>query len=197
MTQSMSSVTPHNLAAQARTATGASPLDCYQCGRCAAGCPQNVPDEMDVSPTRLMHLLQLEAAFPERAAEYARQALTSETPWLCAGCFACTTRCPQGVDIAGTMDVLRQEGLKRGQTATTRRVHDIQALHRTFLAGALGRGRIHELSLVMIYKLRTGHFLQDAALGPAMMAKGKLHLLPGKAADTRRVKTAVKRLKAS
>jgi heterodisulfide reductase subunit C len=193
----MSSVTVNSLAEQVRTVTGASPLDCYQCGRCAAGCPQNVPGEMDASPTRVMHWLQLEAAFPEKAPEYARRALMAETPWLCAGCQACTTRCPQGVDIAGAMDVLRQEGLKRGLTAATRRVHDIQALHRTFLDGALGHGRIHELFLVIGYKLRTGHYLQDAVLGPAMMAKGKLHLLPGKSADTSRVKKAVERLKKS
>jgi len=190
----MSSVTANKtLAEQVHAVTGAAPLDCYQCGRCAAGCPQNVPGEMDVSPTRVMHLLQLEAAFPEK--DYARQALTAETPWLCAGCLACTTRCPQGVDIAGTMDVLRQEGLKRGTTASTKRVRDIQALHKTFLQGALGHGRIHELFLVIGYKLRTGHFFQDAQLGPAMMAKGKLHLLPGKGADTSRVKKAMERLK--
>ncbi len=71
-----------------REATGTSPSNCYQCGRCAAGCPQNLPGEMDISPTRIMHLLQLEAAFseePELAARYAAQALTAETPWLCVG----------------------------------------------------------------------------------------------------------------
>lgn len=190
----MSAPTRSLLVDKIRAVTGATPLDCYQCGRCAAGCPQNVAGEMDVSPTRLMHLLQLEAALPEQAEEYARRALTAETPWLCAGCQACTTRCPQGVDIAGAMDVLRQEGLRRRQTATTRRVRDIQALHRTFLAGALRHGRIHELSLVIAYKLRTGHFLQDAALGPGLLSKGKLHLFPGQDHDTRRVQKAVKRL---
>lgn len=186
------------LAASVLELTGASPMSCYQCGRCAAGCPQNVPGEMDISPTRIMHLLQLEAAFaaePKRAAAYARQALTAETPWLCAGCQACTTRCPQGVDVAGTMDVLRQEGLRRGITARTRRVRNIQALHRVFLSGALRHGRIHELFLVIGYKLRTGQFFQDAALGPAMFAKGKLHVLPGKSTDTERVRRAVTKLK--
>jgi len=186
------------LAASVRDVTGASPLDCYQCGRCAAGCPQNVPGEMDISPTRILHLLQLETAFaeePERAGQYAGQALTAETPWLCAGCQACTTRCPQGVDIAGTMDVLRQEGLRRGTMATTRRVRNIQALHRVFLSGALRHGRIHELFLVIGYKLRTGQFFQDAMLGPAMFAKGKLHVLPGKSVDTGRVRAAVERLR--
>ena len=186
------------LAASVLEFTGASPLSCYQCGRCAAGCPQNVPGEMDVSPTRMMHLLQLESAFanePERAGPYARQALLAETPWLCAGCQACTTRCPQGVDIAGTMDALRQEGLRRGTTARTRRVRNIQALHRVFLSGALRHGRIHELFLVIGYKLRTGQLFQDAMLGPAMFAKGKLHVLPGQSPDTQRVRRAIARLK--
>lgn len=154
-----------------------------------------MPGEMEASPTRIMHWLQLEAAFPEKAEEYGRRALRAETPWLCAGCQACTTRCPQGVNIAGAMDVLRLEGVRRGVSATTRRVRDIQALHRTFLAGALRRGRIHELSLVMGYKLRTGHYLQDAALGPGMMGRGKLHLLPGPAVNTSRVQQAIKKMK--
>ncbi len=194
----MSRANSNTLTDRVRDLTRTSPLDCYQCGRCAAGCPQNVPGEMDVSPTRIMRLLQLEAAFadePARAARYARQALTAETPWLCAGCMACTTRCPQGVDIAGTMDTLRQESLRRGTIARTRRARDIQALHRTFLNGALRQGRIHELFLVIGHKLKTGHWLQDAALGPAMMARGKLHLLPGKRTDTSRVKAAIQRLK--
>jgi heterodisulfide reductase subunit C len=186
---------PQTLANLVHHQTGASPLDCYQCGRCAAGCPQNVAGEMDISPTRVMHLLQLEAAFPEKAPEYARQALMAETPWLCAGCQACTTRCPQGVDIAGAMDVLRQEGLRRGATARTKRVRDIQALHRVFLTQVLRQGRIHELFLVIGYKLRTGHFFQDARLGPAMFARGKLHVVPEKSPDTRRVNTALERLK--
>jgi heterodisulfide reductase subunit C len=190
--------TAGTLAASVLDVTGASPLDCYQCGRCAAGCPQNVPGEMDISPTRIMHLLQLETAFseePERAGQYAGQALMAETPWLCAGCQVCTTRCPQGVDIAGTMDVLRQEGLRRGTTALTRRVRNIQALHRVFLSGALRHGRIHELFLVIGYKFRTGQFFQDATLGPAMFAKGKLHVLPGKSPGTERVRRAIAKLK--
>jgi heterodisulfide reductase subunit C len=186
------------LAAVVAETTGESPLKCYQCGRCAAGCPQNVPGEMDISPTRVMRLLQLEVAFAGengQAEAYARQALGADTPWLCAGCLACTTRCPQGVDIAGTMDVLRQEGLRRKAASTSKRVRDIQALHRVFVAGALKRGRLHELSLVMGYKMRTGHFMQDAALGPAMMKRGKIHILPGKAVDTQRVQAAAERLK--
>jgi heterodisulfide reductase subunit B len=153
---------------------------------------------MEISPTRIMRLLQLEAGFAGQngaAARYAEQALSADTPWLCAGCLACTTRCPQGVDIAGTMDVLRQEGVRRGLASRSRRARDIQAMHRTFLGGVLRRGRLHELFLVIGYKLRTWHFFQDAALGPAMLKKGKLHVLPGHSPDTERVRNAIERLK--
>lgn len=185
------------LVAKVVEATGASPLQCYQCGRCAAGCPQNVAGEMDLSPTRVMRLLQLEEAFATQSqqAVYTRQALGADTPWLCAGCMACTTRCPQGVDIAGTMDVLRQEGLRRGMASTSKRARDIQALHRTFLESALSTGRIHEVSLVMRYKLRTWNFFQDAILGTIMFLKGKLSLKPGPAQDMSRVQNAIGQLR--
>lgn len=187
------------LAARVEAATGTSVLNCYQCGRCAAGCPQNIAGEMDLSPTRVMRLLQLEVAFahePQQAAAYALRALGSETCWLCAGCQACTTRCPQEVDIAGTMDVLRQESLRRGLASNRARARDIQALHRAFVQGAVGHGRIHELALVMRYKLRSGHWLQDAALGPGMLVRGKLKLLPGERVDTSRVRQAIDVLRA-
>lgn len=178
--------------------TDSNPMDCYQCGRCAAGCMQNTSGEMEISPTRIMRLLQLEAAFahdPKQSQAFQQQALSSDTVWLCAGCQACTTRCPQGINIAGTMDCLREQSLKTGKASKSKRARDIQALHQTFVQGATGRGRIHELAMVMFYKMRTGHFLQDAAMGPAMMAKGKLHLLPGKGMDMQRVKRAAEAIR--
>ncbi len=185
------------LAERVKHATGASPLNCYQCGRCAAGCPQNVAGEMDLSPTRIMHLLQLESAFapePDQARKYAEQALAADTCWLCAGCMACTTRCPQELDIAGTMDVLRQEGLRRGITSRSKRARDIQALHRAFLNNALKRGRIHEISMIISYKMRSGHLFQDAMLGPKMMRRGKLHVFGGHKSATDHVHRAIEEL---
>lgn len=186
------------LAERVLHATGASPVDCYQCGRCAAGCMQNIPGEMDLSPTRLMRLLQLEVAFaaePAQAKEYAQRALSADAPWLCAGCLACTTRCPQGVDIAGTMDVLREESLKRGLASKSRRAKEIQTFHQVFLDGTTKRGRIHELAMVLVYKLKTGRFFADAMLGPAMLRKGKLHIKPEPAPSPAAARNAARLLK--
>ena len=194
---SHASPSSQTIAAHVANVTGASPLKCYQCGRCAAGCPQNVSGEMDISPTRIMHLLQLEWAFaeePDKCRSYAEKAMSADTPWLCAGCQACTTRCPQGLDIAGTMDVLRQEAMKRGVASTSKRARDIQALHQVFLKQAIKRGRIHEISMILGYKLRTGHFFTDVSLGPAMLFKGKLHLKGGESVDTQRVQNAIDEL---
>jgi heterodisulfide reductase subunit C len=153
---------------------------------------------MDLSPTRILRLLQLEAAFHEggpETNEYGLRALSSETPWLCAGCQACTTRCPKGMDIAGAMDVLRQEALERGLASASARARRVQALHRLFMQGLLRRGRLHELMLVGLYKLRTLDLFSDLMLGPLMFHKGKLHLLPPKGADTSRVRRAIAALK--
>jgi heterodisulfide reductase subunit C len=186
------------VAALVADATGVAPTRCYQCGRCAAGCMQNVAGEMDLAPTRLMRLLQLEAAFAHDAAlsaEYAARALGADAPWLCAGCLACSARCPQGVDVAGAMDVLRHEALKRGLASRSARARDAQALHRTFLAEALRRGRVHELSLVAGYKLRTGHLLADAALAPGMLRRGKLKLSRPHAPPMERARAALEALR--
>ena len=145
-----------------------------------------------------MRLLQLEHAFadePKRAQLYALGALGSDTCWVCAGCLACTSRCPQGVDIAGTMEVLRQEAVRRGVASTSKKAKSIRSLHEVFLGEALKRGRIHEVSMVMRYKLRTGKFLADATLAPVMWAKGQLHLLPKESQDMTRVRQAIDKLK--
>ena len=68
---------------------------CYQCVKCSSGCP--VAEFFDWQPNQIMRALQLGQE---------DIALQSETPWLCASCQTCTTRCPQDLDIAGIMEFL-------------------------------------------------------------------------------------------
>ena len=86
----------HDFPVDVQAQTGVEVAKCYQCGKCAAGCPVGV--ELDLTPTQVMRLVQLGQR---------EQVLASRAIWLCASCQTCTTRCPQGVEIARLMEGLR------------------------------------------------------------------------------------------
>ena len=68
---------------------------CYQCKKCTSGCP--VARYADMHPAMIMRAVQLgqfDMIFDDRFI------------WLCTGCETCTTRCPQGIDIATIIDEL-------------------------------------------------------------------------------------------
>jgi heterodisulfide reductase subunit C len=83
------------------------------------------------------------------------QVLGSETIWVCSSCQTCTTRCPNGVDIAGVMDWLKEEAVRRGKTISDK---EVAAFHRFFLEsiGAAG-GRLSESRLLRRYLLYKMH----------------------------------------
>ncbi len=53
---------------------------------------------MELLPNQVMRLLQFGQV---------ERILESNTPWICASCFVCTTRCPKDIDIAAVMEALR------------------------------------------------------------------------------------------
>jgi len=137
---------------------------CFQCRKCTAGCPAMPWSDHP----------------PHRMVQWAREgnwgrALSALMPWVCASCLTCSARCPNGVPVAELMDALKQMALRLRVAA---RDPHVLAAHETFLAEVLRRGRIHELSLVSRYKLRTGRLFQDARLGLALLLRGKLRLIP-------------------
>jgi heterodisulfide reductase subunit C len=159
---------PADLSERVRAVTGESAFDCYQCGKCTAGCP--LAAEMDYGPNQVLRLLQL--GLPELEEE----ALRSLSIWLCLTCETCLARCPQEVDLPRIMDYLRQESLRRGLVHPKAR--DILAFHRAFLDSIRRNGRLHEVGLISTYKLKTMHLLQDVLVAPKLFARGKLKLLP-------------------
>lgn len=171
------------LSGKLQAATGVKLAHCYQCGKCAAGCP--VADQMDLPPCQVFRLLQL--GFPHLD----EQVLRSEGIWLCLTCETCSSRCPQEVEITKAMDWLRQEALRTGKAHPKSK--DILAFHRAFLDSIRETGRLFEVGLVADYKLRSRHFLKDVALAPKMYLKGKLGLLPHLVKDRAGVKTLFKR----
>ncbi|MDO9229207.1 MAG: 4Fe-4S dicluster domain-containing protein [Syntrophales bacterium] len=137
---------------------------CYQCQKCSAGCP--VVSAMDIMPNQVVRQIQ-----------YGRRekVLSSKTIWICASCHTCSVRCPNDIDIAKVMDTLRHISLKSGLKAGE---GEIPIFHSVFLDSIKATGRIHELSLILRFKLKTRDFLKDAALGWEMFRRGKIKILP-------------------
>ena len=79
-------------------------LKCFQCGTCTSDCP--VARFSDTyRPRTLIRMAQL--GLRERV-------LKSDTLWLCAACFTCTDRCPQDVEVASVIRVLRNLAAEKG-----------------------------------------------------------------------------------
>lgn len=151
--------------------------DCYQCGKCSAGCP--MAERMDVIPSQIMRLVQM-----GRVAK----AMKAESIWLCVSCQTCSTRCPKSVNIAGVVDALRQ--LSFEQNATSPAQQRTVIFQKAFLSNIRRNGRLNELELVGFFK--TGSFLKDLSvpflfkdslLAPKMMTRGKFHLVGEKVKD--------------
>lgn len=161
---------PAGLAERVHDATGESVFDCYQCGKCTAGCP--LAAEMDFAPSQILRLLQL------RQPDLDEEALAALSIWLCLACETCAARCPQEVEIPKIMDHLRQEALRRGTVHPGAK--DILAFHEAFLASVRKNGRLHEVGLISAYKLKSLHLFQDVLVAPKLLGRGKLSILPHK-----------------
>ena len=138
---------------------------CYQCFKCSAGCP--VAFAMDWAPNQIIRMIQLGLR---------DKVLSSTTIWICAACEACSTRCPNEVDLPVFMDSLKAMAIEEGINSEA--AH-ITTFHRVFLSCIREYGRLHEISLLAAYKvLSLNMFKEDMVLGALMFAKGKLRILP-------------------
>ncbi|MBC7234448.1 MAG: 4Fe-4S dicluster domain-containing protein [Chloroflexi bacterium] len=152
---------------------------CYQCGKCTAGCP--VAFSMDYPPHQIMRGVQLGMR---------DTVLRSNTIWLCAACETCSTRCPQGVDVAAVMDALRQIALLEGVRSSE---SDVPLFHRLFLASIQRHGRVFETTMLGLYNVLSGHYFKDVLMAPKMLAKRKLGFLPPKRGNTQKVREAFRK----
>ncbi len=91
----------------------------------------------------------------------------------CLTCETCSARCPNGCDPARVIDAVREIAFEAGQAQMPR---NIGAFHKAFLEQIRTNGRLHEMGLVMDYKIKTGDLMKDVTNAPAMFARGKLNL---------------------
>jgi len=134
---------------------------------------------MDMAPNQIVRALQL-GNF--------EKALTSDMIWECVSCQTCSTRCPQSVDCAGIMDVLREVGLQRGVDAPDQKT--VVAFQQAFLNNIRRNGRLDEIELIAEFKLRAlpserslRFLFKDAGLAPELQKRHKLHLRGEKVKD--------------
>jgi heterodisulfide reductase subunit C len=137
---------------------------CYQCGKCSAGCP--VAPEMDLLPHQMVRLAVLGDE------ERIRQ---SKSIWLCLTCHTCGARCPNGIDVPALLDPIRHKLVR--ENAETREP-EVPTFHKTFLRTIRAFGRVHELTLIGMYKMKTSSYFSDMKLGWEMFRRGKIHLMP-------------------
>jgi heterodisulfide reductase subunit B len=138
---------------------------CYQCIKCSSGCP--VAEFFDWQPNQIMRAVQLGQE---------DIALESETPWLCAACQTCTTRCPQELDIAGIMDFLTREALKRNIKPP---VTAVNTFNQAFMREIRLWGRSYEPGLMTEMGLHNPKsIMDDVGLYTRMLKKGKVGFLP-------------------
>jgi heterodisulfide reductase subunit C len=156
---------------------------CYYCQKCTAGCPTAYT--MDYKPAQLLRMIQLGQK---------DRVLGSRAIWMCVGCEACGTRCPNEIRLAPVMDVLRHMALDEGYEPDTA----VYSLHRAFLDSIRMWGRMHELTMLAEFKTRCllteypvffKGLLGDMKMGSDLILKGKLSFLPDRIKRMEEIKT--------
>ncbi|HEY5998846.1 MAG TPA: 4Fe-4S dicluster domain-containing protein [bacterium] len=165
-----------SLAQEVARRSGQNLLACYQCRRCAAGCP--VGKESGVTPDRLIRMLLLGDE---------QGALDNLLVWKCLACYTCGTRCPNDIQTARITEVLKQISKAQHREPLLPRV---AAFHGAFVKAAGQAGRFNELVGMGMYEAqvaagelkRTGlkgviaELKGQAKLGQAMMKKKRMHV---------------------
>jgi heterodisulfide reductase subunit C len=144
--------------------SGVSLDPCLQCGKCSAGCPVAV--SAGEAPSLLIRRLQLGPG---------DELLLSGLVWMCLSCETCYGRCPMKINFPAVADALRSLYLSEGLRPPK---GDMPLFNRMFLENVRIFGRSYDLGMIVGYKLGSGSLMDDAEKFPAMLARGKMALLP-------------------
>lgn len=177
--------------------SGQNLLACYQCRRCAAGCP--VGDETGVTPDRLIRMIIL----GER-----EEALNNLLVWKCVACYTCGSRCPNNIQTARINETLKQLSKEDHSEPLLPKV---AAFHDAFLKSASHFGRVNELEFMGLYEIKNARrelkhgggwkavadeMKNKARLGISMMKKKRLRFRLDKIKRLSEIKRLYKKAKA-
>ena len=116
-------------------------FSCLQCGTCSGTCPLSI--YMDYGPRRMIALVR---------EGFRRDALSSNTIWLCASCYSCAVQCPREIHITDVMYGLKREAI-RDHLYPPRL--PVAVLAQEFCEMIRQRGRSSEFWLVLRMALRS------------------------------------------
>jgi heterodisulfide reductase subunit C2 len=155
--------------------SGQNLQSCYQCRRCAAGCP--VGEETGVTPDRLIRMILV----GDKEA-----ALNNLLVWKCVACYTCGTRCPNNIQTARITETLKHMSKEAHLKPLTPRIADF---HNAFMTSTSHLGRVNEIELMAIYETKTlfkelakgnlkaifEEMVTQGKLGAAMTKKKRMH----------------------
>lgn len=139
--------------------------ECLQCGSCGGSCPSGA--DMDHTPRALFAMI---------SAGMEDEVLSSNAPWYCVSCYACTARCPQQIPITDIMYTLKEMAIQTG-----RYDHPHAAkFSETFIGFVEQRGRSFEAGLATRYHLfhHPQQMVKFGMMGLGMMRRNRLALRP-------------------
>ena len=146
--------------------------DCIQCGICSGSCPTR--EWMDYSPMQVIRMVH---------SGLRNKALSTTSIWICASCYACTTRCPRGIDLPILMSNLKRLAIEAKVPA---RIKAKPIFHKTFTEIVEKYGRMYEpeLYLKVADKRDLLGLFHNVSLGLRLMSKGKISFKPPSAPDS-------------
>jgi heterodisulfide reductase subunit C len=110
---------------------------CYQCMKCASGCP--AAKLTQPPPPEIIRRLHLGAG---------TELLDSEFIWACLSCGICYARCPMNIDIASVMDTLRVLALEKKAAIPK---GNMPLFNRMFLGTVKSFGRTYDLAMIVAW----------------------------------------------
>ena len=169
-----------HLSRDLQSLTGENAMLCYQCRKCTLGCP--AANAMRMKPHELMRAIRLGLT---------EEIYWSGMIWMCLSCETCNTRCPQDIHVLRLIHGLR-EMAKRFEYYNP--YPAVSAMVSIFMA-LIGRfGRIYELGLALLCRLRMLTPFKDIDLIRPLLSKGKLHPVPPKSRGVKELRQVLSRI---
>jgi heterodisulfide reductase subunit C len=165
-----------SLAGEVAARSGQNLNACYQCRRCAAGCP--VGDDTGVTPDRLIRMILLGEK---------EEAMNNLLVWKCVACYTCGTRCPNNIHTARITEALKHM-IKEQHLEPM--VPKVANFHSAFLTSTSHFGRVNEMEFMGIYEMKNAkneltkgggvkaivdELKAQMGLGKAMMKLKRIH----------------------